>query len=50
MSLKIYAYIGHLLALCDGFVTQAARAMGLERQALQQLMRRYDIPVDKYRG
>jgi DNA-binding NtrC family response regulator len=45
-----HAYIGRLLAECDGNVTQAARAMGMERQALQQLMRRYDIPADKYRG
>ncbi len=45
-----HAYIGHLLSNCDGNVTQAARAMGMERQALQQIMRRYDIPADKYRG
>ena len=45
-----HAYIGHTLAGCDGNVTQAAHAMGMERQALQQIMRRYDIPADKYRG
>jgi DNA-binding NtrC family response regulator len=45
-----HAYIGHLLAQCDGNVTQAARTMGMERQALQQIMRRYNIPSDKYRA
>jgi DNA-binding NtrC family response regulator len=45
-----HAYIGELLAQCDGNVTQAARTMGMERQALQQIMRRYNIDVDKYRA
>ena len=43
-------YIGHLLADNDGNVTQSARACGLERQALQQIMRRYDIRADEYRN
>ena len=43
------AYIGHLLTECDGNVSQAARLCGLERQALQQIMRRYGIKADSYR-
>jgi len=43
------AYIGHLLATHNGNITQAANACGMERQALQQIMRRYDIHADKYR-
>ena len=44
------AYIGHLLAINKGNVTQAAHASGMERQALQQIMRRYDIDAEKYRN
>jgi transcriptional regulator with PAS, ATPase and Fis domain len=44
------AYIGRLLAKTGGNVTQAARECGLERQALQQIMRRYDINADDFRG
>lgn len=44
------AYIGHLLAECDGNVSQAARLCGLERQALQQVMRRYGIKAEQYRA
>ncbi len=43
------AYIGHMLTLSKGNVTQAARACGLERQALQQIMRRYGITAGPYR-
>jgi DNA-binding NtrC family response regulator len=43
------AYIGHMLTVSKGNVTQAARACGLERQALQQVMRRYGIKADPYR-
>ncbi len=43
-------YIGRILAECKGNVTQAARRCGLERQALQQIMRRYGIRADEYRG
>ncbi len=42
-------YIGHLLAQSQGNVTQAAKQCGLERQALQQIMRRYDLKADPYR-
>ena len=42
-------YIGSLLSLTGGNVTQAARKCGLERQALQQIMKRFDIAADKYR-
>lgn len=43
------AYIGHMLSQNKGNVTQAAKACGLERQALQQIMRRYDISAEPYR-
>ena len=43
------AYIGNMLTLSQGNVTQAAKACGLERQALQQIMRRYGITADPYR-
>ncbi|BBO75450.1 Fis family transcriptional regulator [Desulfosarcina widdelii] len=43
------AYIGHMLSQSKGNVTQAAKACGLERQALQQIMRRYDISAEPYR-
>ncbi len=43
------AYIGHMLTLSQGNVTQAAKSCGLERQALQQIMRRYGITANPYR-
>ncbi len=43
------AYIGHLLSINKGNVTQAAHAGGMERQALQQIMRRYGISAEGYR-
>jgi DNA-binding NtrC family response regulator len=43
------AYIGRLLVDHQGNVTQAAKACGLERQALQQIMRRYAIQAGQYR-
>ena len=43
------AYIGHLLTENDGNVSQAARQCGLERQSLQQIMRRYGIKSEDYR-
>jgi DNA-binding NtrC family response regulator len=43
------AYIGHMLTLSKGNVTQAAKACALERQALQQIMRRYGISAEPYR-
>lgn len=42
-------YIGNLLAMHDGNITQAARQCGMERQALQQIMRRYRITARPYR-
>ena len=42
-------YIGSLLSLTSGNVTQAARQCGLERQALQQIMKRFSITADTYR-
>jgi DNA-binding NtrC family response regulator len=43
-------YIRHYLKICDGNVTHAAKLCGLERQALQQIMRRYDIKADPFRS
>lgn len=43
------AYIGNLLKKTGGNVTQAARECGLERQSLQQVMRRYDITAEDFR-
>ena len=45
-----HAYIGRLLTQSKGNVSQAARSCGLERQALQQIMRRYGIKADVYRS
>jgi DNA-binding NtrC family response regulator len=42
-------YLGELLSSCKGNVSQAARMCGLERQALQQIMRRYGVRADAYR-
>ena len=42
-------YIGNLLSRSRGNVSQAARLCGMERQALQQIMRRYNIRADDYR-
>jgi len=43
------AYIHKKLAANNGNVTHAAKQCGLERQALQQIMRRYDIKADAFR-
>lgn len=43
------SYIGELLLQSRGNVTQAAKKCGLERQALQQIMRRYGIQADAFR-
>jgi len=43
-------YINNLLAGSKGNVTQAAKICGLERQALQQVMRRYGIKADLFRN
>jgi DNA-binding NtrC family response regulator len=42
------AYIGHILSTHNGNITQAAHACGMERQALQQIMRRYNIGAEKH--
>ena len=42
-------FIGRLLAESGGNVSQAARRCGLERQALQQILRRYGIRAEAYR-
>jgi len=44
-----HSFIGQLLEEFNGNVSQAARRCGLERQALQQIMRRYRINADDYR-
>lgn len=43
-------YIAKLLSNSTGNVTQAAKACGLERQSLQQIMKRYGIKPDDFRG
>jgi len=45
-----HTFIGELLTIHQGNVTQAARQCGMERQALQQIMKRYGIKADKYRS
>jgi len=42
-------YINNLLTGSKGNVTRAAKICGLERQALQQVMRRYGIKADPFR-
>jgi DNA-binding NtrC family response regulator len=42
-------YFSRLLTKNKGNVTRAARECGLERQSLQQIMRRYRIKADIYR-
>ncbi len=42
-------YIGHKLSATGGNVTQAAKMSGLERQALQQIMKRYNIDSETFR-
>jgi len=44
-----HSYICHLLETNNGNVTRSARQCGLERQALQQIMRRYDIKAGEFR-
>ncbi len=43
-------YISKLLSDNNGNVTGAARQCGLERQALQQIMRRFNISADPFRN
>jgi transcriptional regulator with PAS, ATPase and Fis domain len=42
-------YLGKLLEATQGNVSQAAQLCGLERQGLQQIMRRYGIKAEDYR-
>ncbi|MCP4114248.1 MAG: sigma-54-dependent Fis family transcriptional regulator [Desulfobacteraceae bacterium] len=42
-------YIGAMLSLSGGNVTKAAKRCKLERQALQQIMKRFKISADKFR-
>ena len=44
------AYISKLLSENKGNVSSAARQCGLERQALQQIMRRYGITAEPFRN
>ena len=45
-----HRFIGRLLEATGGNVTRAARQCGLERQSLQQIMRRYQINAEDYRS
>jgi len=49
LKLFNHRFIGRLLEAHNGNVSQAARQCGLERQALQQIIRRYQINADEYR-
>jgi len=42
-----HRYLSHHLSECRGNISQAARNMGLERQALQQIMKRFAIRKPK---
>ena len=42
-------YIGAKLAMSNGNIAQAARQCGMDRQALQQIMKRFDIDPDHFR-
>lgn len=44
-----HAYIGSRLSRVKGNVTRAATLCGMDRQALQQIMKRYDIDPDTFR-
>jgi len=43
-------YLSHILTIHEGNVTKAARACGLERQALQQILRRYHVRAGHHRN
>jgi DNA-binding NtrC family response regulator len=49
LSVFNHRYIGDLLKLYKGNVTQAAEKCGMKRQALQQIIRRYQIKTNDYR-
>ena len=42
-------YIGALLSLTGGNITQAAKKCGLDRQALQQIMKRFNVDPSDFR-
>ncbi len=42
-------YVGDVLKSNTGNITQTAKQIGLERQALQQIMKRFEIKADKYK-
>jgi DNA-binding NtrC family response regulator len=44
------SYLGGILSHTQGNVSHAARLCGLERQGLQQLLRRYGIRSDTFRN
>lgn len=44
-----HTYIGAMLSLTQGNITQAAKRCNLDRQALQQIMKRFNINADKFR-
>ena len=44
-----HQYIGAMLAITNGNITRAAKKSGLERQALQQIIKRFDIDPEQYR-
>ncbi len=44
------AYVGAKLSLTNGNITQAAKKAGLDRQALQQIIKRFNIDPDAFRG
>jgi DNA-binding NtrC family response regulator len=43
-------YIGAMLSMTGGNVTQAAKRCAMDRQALQQIMKRYAIDPEKFRS
>nr|NJM02079.1 sigma-54-dependent Fis family transcriptional regulator [Desulfobacula sp.] len=44
-----HTYIGARLSMAGGNITRAAGMCEMDRQALQQIMKRYDIDPDKFR-
>lgn len=44
-----HEYVGSMLSVTGGNITRAARKCGLERQTLQQIIRRFDIDPDRFR-
>ncbi len=43
-------YIGAMLSMTGGNVTKAAKCCAMDRQALQQIMKRYSIDPDRFRS